>query len=216
MQPDVAKANERQVAGSHYRDTTVRCPHCCNDLQHWDIFGLWPYLEAQVTKYLWRWKNKNGLEDLRKAAHYLQKRIEIEEQRGDVDKVLSSRAYEIRETDLCACPFPVTLGNICGKCNKPCRPRNMGYQDVPKRGDTVTIGPYRPTALQLHCETNSPGPHDPRWSSLRKNPNYQESLCVHCNLRVVNDYNGAWYALPEPVAASPDAERVRDTGDEHP
>ena len=29
------------------------------------------YLYGKVLKYMWRWLDKNGLEDLRKAAHYL-------------------------------------------------------------------------------------------------------------------------------------------------
>ena len=29
------------------------------------------YLYGNVLKYMWRWLDKNGLEDLRKAAHYL-------------------------------------------------------------------------------------------------------------------------------------------------
>ena len=29
------------------------------------------YLYGNALKYLWRWQDKNGLEDLRKAAHYL-------------------------------------------------------------------------------------------------------------------------------------------------
>lgn len=29
------------------------------------------YLYGNVIKYMWRWKEKNGLEDLHKAAHYL-------------------------------------------------------------------------------------------------------------------------------------------------
>ena len=29
------------------------------------------YLYGNVLKYMWRWTDKNGLEDLRKAAHYL-------------------------------------------------------------------------------------------------------------------------------------------------
>lgn len=29
------------------------------------------YLYGNVIKYMWRWKEKNGLEDLRKANHYL-------------------------------------------------------------------------------------------------------------------------------------------------
>jgi len=62
-------ANERQVAGTHYRAT----------IQHWDY--VWAndldYFQAQVTKYVTRWKKKNGLEDLYKANHFLQKYIEL-------------------------------------------------------------------------------------------------------------------------------------------
>ena len=29
------------------------------------------YLYGNVLKYMWRWPEKNGIEDLRKAAHYL-------------------------------------------------------------------------------------------------------------------------------------------------
>ena len=30
------------------------------------------YLYGNIVKYLWRWQDKNGLEDLRKAAKYLE------------------------------------------------------------------------------------------------------------------------------------------------
>lgn len=59
-------ANETQVGGQHYQTT----------YQHWDwcIEALNNrYLEGQVTKYVARWRKKNGLQDLEKAAHFLQK-----------------------------------------------------------------------------------------------------------------------------------------------
>ncbi len=34
------------------------------------------YLENCVFKYLWRWEEKNGVEDLKKASVYLAKLIE--------------------------------------------------------------------------------------------------------------------------------------------
>lgn len=34
---------------------------------------------CNVFKYMWRWKNKNGEEDLRKAKDYLDKYFELEE-----------------------------------------------------------------------------------------------------------------------------------------
>lgn len=63
-------ANKRQVAGSHYRKHGA--------LQHWDIvlrFDL-DYFQGQITKYVMRWKDKNGVQDLQKAAHFLEKYIE--------------------------------------------------------------------------------------------------------------------------------------------
>ncbi len=47
----------------------------------WDIildFNL-GYFEANIVKYIVRWKKKNGLEDLYKAKEYLQKLITEEE-----------------------------------------------------------------------------------------------------------------------------------------
>lgn len=61
--------NETQVGGDYYRST----------YQPWDftmdVFGN-DFLLGSVNKYLVRWRRKNGLQDLRKALHYLYKFIE--------------------------------------------------------------------------------------------------------------------------------------------
>lgn len=47
---------------------------------HWDFaikIGL-NYLEACTTKYVTRWRKKDGLKDLGKADHYLDKLMEVE------------------------------------------------------------------------------------------------------------------------------------------
>jgi hypothetical protein len=65
----MSTANDRQVAGSHYRAS----------LQHWDyVVGALEnrYLEGQLTKYVFRWRKKNGLQDLDKSLHYAQKLYE--------------------------------------------------------------------------------------------------------------------------------------------
>lgn len=62
-------ANARQVGGSHY----------AAGLQHWDLierYGI-GYLEGCATKYVTRHRSKNGLQDLRKAEHYVQKLLEL-------------------------------------------------------------------------------------------------------------------------------------------
>lgn len=59
-------ANDRQVGGSHYQ----------SQFQHWDFVAYYldnRYLEGQITKYVSRWRKKNGLQDLEKAEHFLSK-----------------------------------------------------------------------------------------------------------------------------------------------
>lgn len=92
----MTSANERQVGGNHYSSTS--------GLQHWDLIELYGvgYLEGCATKYLQRWKLKNGVQDLEKAAHYIQKLMELHEQgrvpRGNVPAdVLKRFCYEDHE-----------------------------------------------------------------------------------------------------------------------
>jgi len=63
------KANEKQVGGQHYN----------SPIQHWDyvVANDLDYFQAQITKYITRWKKKNGMSDLLKAEHFLQKYIEL-------------------------------------------------------------------------------------------------------------------------------------------
>ena len=41
--------------------------------------GFEPYLQGNILKYLWRYKYKNGLEDLYKAQWYLNELINVVE-----------------------------------------------------------------------------------------------------------------------------------------
>ena len=63
-------ANDEQVGGRHYIEKAI---------QPWDyiIANKMGYLEGNVIKYVSRYKEKNGVEDLIKAAHYLDKLIEV-------------------------------------------------------------------------------------------------------------------------------------------
>ena len=64
-------ANETQVGGNHYQ----------KPIQTWDYIhenGI-GYLEGNVIKYVSRHKEKHGVEDLKKARHYLDKLIEVSE-----------------------------------------------------------------------------------------------------------------------------------------
>ena len=65
-------ANHTQVAGTHYKDKAI---------QPWDyiIANDLGYLEGNIVKYVSRWKDKGGVDDLKKAQHYLAKLIETQE-----------------------------------------------------------------------------------------------------------------------------------------
>lgn len=69
-------ADKHQVGGSHYTELAV---------QPWDAMQSWMsteafagFLRGNVIKYVARCDAKGGVEDLRKARHYLDKLIELE------------------------------------------------------------------------------------------------------------------------------------------
>lgn len=72
MTQSLATANEVQVDGTHYMKKAI---------QPWDAITDWKlgFLDGNVVKCMARWKDKGGLVDLRKAKHYLDKLIEVEE-----------------------------------------------------------------------------------------------------------------------------------------
>ena len=68
----MAKANDRQVGGGHYKK---------GGEEHWD--RMWRlhgrgYFVGCITKYVERYHEKNGVQDLEKAIHFTEKLIELE------------------------------------------------------------------------------------------------------------------------------------------
>ena len=63
-------ANDQQIGGTHYRSA----------YQHWDfvVDNELNYLQGCGTKYVSRWRKKNGIQDLTKSLHYIAKLIEVE------------------------------------------------------------------------------------------------------------------------------------------
>jgi hypothetical protein len=66
-----ATALEQQVGGSHYRDKAIQ------PIEFIHANGL-SFIEGSVVKYVSRWRDKNGAEDLLKARHYIDLLIELE------------------------------------------------------------------------------------------------------------------------------------------
>ena len=60
-----------QVGGNHYKDMEIQPV----EFIHKNGIG---YMEGNVIKYVSRWRGKNGLEDLKKARHYIDLLIEME------------------------------------------------------------------------------------------------------------------------------------------
>ena len=57
----------------HYNQTGIECIHAISAATD---KGFRYYLQGNIMKYLWRYKYKNGVEDLRKAQWYLNVLIE--------------------------------------------------------------------------------------------------------------------------------------------
>lgn len=85
-------ANSTQIGGDHYHNKAI---------QPWDyiVQNNLGYLEGCIIKYVSRYKEKNGVEDLEKARHFLDKLIEVTNER--LQEVTASQnktpKYEIDE-----------------------------------------------------------------------------------------------------------------------
>mgnify|MGYP006105914997 CR=1 FL=1 len=66
----MTKATDTQVGGSHYTSMTIQP-------LEFIMANQMAYCEANVIKYISRWRNKNGVEDLKKAEWYEKKLLEI-------------------------------------------------------------------------------------------------------------------------------------------
>jgi hypothetical protein len=74
-------ANDRQVGGDHYTNMAV---------EPWDVVATWPieqqigFFRGNAVKYLLRVGSKDEpLQEIRKAAHYIEKLIEVLQEEDD-------------------------------------------------------------------------------------------------------------------------------------
>lgn len=66
-----AEALITQIGGHHYKKLSIQ------PVEYIHANSI-PYFEGNVIKYVTRWRDKGGLEDLEKAKHYLDLLIEFE------------------------------------------------------------------------------------------------------------------------------------------
>lgn len=75
VQSFASSADEKQISGNHYKKL---------DPEPWNVITAWNlgYLDGTALKYIARWRDKGGLDDIRKAIHFLEKFIEVETAKG--------------------------------------------------------------------------------------------------------------------------------------
>ena len=66
---------DKQVGGDHYKNLKIQPTEfiLANEI---------PFCEGSIIKYISRWKNKNGIEDLKKVIHYAEILIANETEKG--------------------------------------------------------------------------------------------------------------------------------------
>jgi len=72
-------ALDKQVGGGHYKDFPIQPI----EFIHKNGIG---FCEGNAIKYLCRWRDKNGIQDLEKAKHYIDLLIEMENETRESDE----------------------------------------------------------------------------------------------------------------------------------
>lgn len=79
---------------AHYCQGGVECIDAI-EAATTNLTGIEAVCTANVIKYLWRWKQKNGAQDLRKARWYLDKLLKITDNKESFKRL--PRSVEINE-----------------------------------------------------------------------------------------------------------------------
>ena len=136
-------ANETQVGGSHYKDKAV---------QPWAAMQAWMtheeftgFLRGNVIKYVARCNDKGGIEDLKKARHYLDKLIETLEPQSP-SCVSSTVMQEIAKAVEQHCGLKTSIdGNMIAvqsptyQTNVPVSPFDAIYEECLNHGLMVSF-----------------------------------------------------------------------------
>lgn len=65
---------------SHYTGGKIECIEAIEEATK-GLGGIESFCTGNAIKYLWRWKRKNGVEDLKKAQWYINRLIEASEKK---------------------------------------------------------------------------------------------------------------------------------------
>ena len=78
----------------HYNKYGVECIEA---IQSATGEGYEYYLQGNIIKYLWRYRYKNGVQDLEKAQWYLSRLIEIKKKEEAPDVIGTSFGFELSD-----------------------------------------------------------------------------------------------------------------------
>ncbi len=73
----VCEDTERFIRPDYYKSGGIECIDAMVSAFGKDKVATWCILN--VFKYVWRYHHKNGMEDVRKAAYYIEKYLELTE-----------------------------------------------------------------------------------------------------------------------------------------
>jgi hypothetical protein len=66
------KSLETQIAGQHYKNQKIQPIE-------YILENKLPFIEGNIVKYITRWREKGGIEDLKKVKHYVEILLEHED-----------------------------------------------------------------------------------------------------------------------------------------
>lgn len=73
-----AEIKADNINPNHYKQGKVECIDAL-EAATMNLTGIEAVCTANAIKYLWRWKEKNGVEDLKKAQWYINKLLTTQE-----------------------------------------------------------------------------------------------------------------------------------------
>lgn len=73
--PPPGKPLNVQVGGDHYKKLKIQ------PVEYIHANSI-PFMEGSAIKYLTRWRDKGGIQDLEKAKHFIEMLIELEKKAG--------------------------------------------------------------------------------------------------------------------------------------
>ena len=71
----------------HYTQGEAKCSRCDTGIECIDVTRHMTFNIGNAVKYLWRFQDKGGLEDLKKARWYLEDEIKQREAKAEVKSI---------------------------------------------------------------------------------------------------------------------------------